>query len=252
MRDWPPSPIARSSKHCTANTGHRTSPYTCTLRRYFFHDSWNILDTATICCVVVALPFRLQARFGGEGETNAGAGAGDDSTRDVNGVSMFSETGSFFMAQVLFAAAAPLLFSRILSLSQIDDTLGTMTQIIWTMLSHLARFSVFVAVLVASFALAFRVIFSTCDDGSHLSDEYGSYLDACLTMFKALLGDFSFDGFKSASEMCYVPAWVEDAGVVLLVVYLIIMSILLLNLLIAILATVHSEVHADVYGRHRR
>lgn len=152
-----------------------------------------------------------------------------------------SQQGQFFIAQVLLASSAPLLFACILSLSQIDDTLGLLTQITWTMFSHLARFSAFVIVNIASFAVTFNELFFTCSEGSALNEAYGTFTDACLTMFRAMLGDFDFDNFKLVGQ-CNRPPQAEVAGVGLLVFYLAIMSILLLNLLIAVLSTVHAEV----------
>lgn len=40
-----------------------------------------------------------------------------------------SPQANFFMAQLLLALSSPLLFARVLFLSQIDDTLGPMTQV---------------------------------------------------------------------------------------------------------------------------
>lgn len=72
------------------------------------HDTWNLLDISSIIFVVVAFIFRLRGltRFGGPEEP------GDD----------------FFFAQFFLAWSAPLLFSRLLLLSQIDGTLGPMIQ----------------------------------------------------------------------------------------------------------------------------
>lgn len=199
--------------------------------RYLFYDAWNILDTTTIMCVMAAFVFRVIAQRQARGPPpNEG---GED------------EPSSFYLAQVLLAASAPLLFARILALSQIDDTLGPMTQIIWTMLSHLARFSVFVVVVTASFAVTFLVLVASCDDDHVLTTAYGNFADAYLSMFRAMLGDFDFDTLEFASE-CGLPSLTESALVGLLVLYLVIMSILLLNLLIAILSTVHAEVSGCV------
>lgn len=146
------------------------------------------------------------------------------------------------MGQVLLASTAPLLFARILSLSQIDSTLGPMTQIIWTMLSHLVRFSVFIAVLISSFALTFHALLGGCESGN---EAYDTLSDAHLTMFKAMLGEFEFDDFLGDGK-CYPPL-TEEAATVLLVVFLVVVAILLMNLLIAVLSTVHSEVSSCLF-----
>lgn len=71
-------------------------------RRYVFYDTWNFLDTSTICCILVAFIFRMIA---------------------------LQEESVLFHAQFFYALSAPLLFSRLLVLSQIDATLGPMTQV---------------------------------------------------------------------------------------------------------------------------
>lgn len=164
-----------------------------------------------------------------------------DANVGVSEITPIDERGAFFTAQVLLAVAAIPFFARILSLSQIDSTLGPMTQIIWTMLSHLGKFAVFTAVLMASFALTFHVIFHTCEDGAELDEAYGTFSRAYLTMFRAMLGEFHFDTLETTGA-CQHPSWGESVGAPLLVIYLAIMSILLLNLLIAVLSTAHAEV----------
>lgn len=62
------------------------------------------------------------------------------------------------------------------------------------MISHLARFSVFVIVIMTSFALAFSVLFMRCyDENTKLDSAYGSLSSSILTMFQAMLGDFDFE-----------------------------------------------------------
>lgn len=209
-----------------------------------------MLDSSTILCVAGAFVFRMIALRG-----VGGANQKDDNnpiSDNAMGTPPREVQGPFLWAQVLLAVSAIPLFARILSLSQIDHTLGPMTQIIWTMLSHLGKFSVFVAVLMASFALTFHVLFYTCEDSNStredglLYESFNTFGDSYLTMFKAMLGDFDFDSFKYANQ-CYRPEWAEEVGVTLLVLYLAIMAILLLNLLIAVLSTAHAEVR-DEFG----
>lgn len=115
-------------------------------------------------------------------------------------------------------------------------------QIIWTMLSDLLRFSVFLIVFIASFGASFYILFSDCS--GEPNEAYGSLARSTLTMFKAMLGDFDFDEFASPGD-CDRPSWANAAGTGLLVSYLVIMLVLLLNLLIAVLSTRHAEVHAN-------
>lgn len=113
------------------------------------------------------------------------------------------------------------------------------------MLSHLARFSVFLFVVMASFALAFHAMFFTCDGDLEpdLHDAFGTFWSSLLTMFQAMFGGFGFDLFNEA-DACNRPSWAYDASVWMLVGYEVIMAILLLNLLIAVLSTVRSYLAA--------
>lgn len=195
-----------------------------------FQDAWNILDISTILLVGAAFACRYVDLHNG---TEALGGVGDGSSTTL--------TQAGFLAQMFLAISALPLFARILSLSQIDSTLGPMTQIILTMLSHLGKFSVFVAVLLASFALTFHALFHTCEKGHLLDEAYGTFSDAYLTMFRAMLGDFDFERLQSAST-CSIPQWMETIGIALFVLYLATTTVLLLNLLIAVLSTAHTEV----------
>ncbi|CAM9784847.1 unnamed protein product, partial [Scytosiphon promiscuus] len=198
-------------------------------RRYVGNDTWNVLDALTVVCVLVAFIARLLAmpRFGGPSEP----------------------AGSFFLAQFFLAASAPLFFARLLLLPQIDGTLGPMTQIIWKMLSQTLRFSVFLVIFMASFALSFQSLFHGCDNDSMLGESFGHFHQALVVVFGAPLGDFSFhELFDEAADQCPDhPAsnWVGDAGTLLLVAYLVVMAVILFNLLIAILSTAHFEVHKN-------
>ncbi|CAM9398894.1 unnamed protein product, partial [Laminaria digitata] len=149
---------------------------------------------------------------------------------------------AFFIARFFLAAIAPLLFARVLSLAQVDKYLGPMTQIIWAMLFHLVRFSLFMLVVMVSFALAFYSIYNTC--GDEFDSAYGTFGSSLLTMFKAMLGGaYSYSG-PEVYMKC--PPGKYDAGTTLLVLYMVTMAILLLNLLIAVLSTVHNTVHDRV------
>ncbi|CAB1096081.1 unnamed protein product [Ectocarpus sp. CCAP 1310/34] len=198
------------------------------ITRYLFYDTWNLLDTLTLSTVFLAFIFRLLGirEFGGP------ADPGD----------------YFFVAQFFLAASAPLLFARLLRLSQIDSTLGPMIQIIWRMLSQTLRFGVFIVVVMAGFALAFNAVFGSCDAGSDLDESYGSFGTAFLTVFKAPLGEFKFEDFDDVGGQCPYnpsPGRASDAGTFLLVAYLVVLAVVMLNLLIAVLSTAHGEVYAN-------
>lgn len=115
------------------------------------------------------------------------------------------------------------------------------------MLSHLARFSVFLVVVMASFAVAFHALFFACEkqQAADLVEYFGSFWTSLLFLFRAMFGDIDFSIFKDADLCSNNPRWAYDVSVWLLVVYLVIMSILLMNLLIAILTTVHADVYAN-------
>lgn len=55
------------------------------------------------------------------------------------------------------------------------------------MMFHLVRFSLFMLVVMLSFALAFYSIYNTCV-GAELDSAYGTFGSSLLTMFKAMLG----------------------------------------------------------------
>ncbi|CAM9548053.1 unnamed protein product, partial [Ectocarpus fasciculatus] len=198
------------------------------ITRYLFYDTWNLLDTLTLSTVFLAFIFRLlgMREFGGP------ADPGD----------------YFFVAQFFLAVSAPLLFARLLRLSQIDNTLGPMIQIIWRMLSQTLRFGVFIVVVMAGFALAFNAVFGSCNAGSFLDESYGSFGTAFLTVFKAPLGEFAFEDFDDVGGQCPgnpSPGRASDAGTFLLVAYLVVLAVVMLNLLIAVLSTAHGEVNAN-------
>lgn len=56
------------------------------------------------------------------------------------------------------------------------------------MLFHLVRFSLFMLVVMLSFALAFYALFNTCGEGSEILSIYGTFGSSLLAMFEAMLG----------------------------------------------------------------
>ena len=65
------------------------------------------------------------------------------------------------------------------------DRISHLPQIIWAMLFHLARFSVFMLLLMAGFALAFYSLYAECD--GDLGTAFSTPGVALLSMFKAML-----------------------------------------------------------------
>ncbi|CBN74319.1 Transient Receptor Potential Channel. Partial sequence [Ectocarpus siliculosus] len=197
---------------------------------YVFYDTWNFLDTSTIGCLLVTFVFRMIA---------------------------LDDDFFLFHAQFFYAASAPLLFSRLLVLSQIDATLGPMTQVIWRMISDTLRFSAFISVVMLSFALAFHAVFHTCgefedptcntndDPDFPLRDAFGTFGRSFVTVFSAALGGPDFELYEAAGSecRCKLPDGAQEAGIFLMVVYMVIMAVVLLNLLIAVLSTAHSKVY---------
>ncbi|CAM9807163.1 unnamed protein product [Ectocarpus sp. 6 AP-2014] len=198
---------------------------------YVFYDTWNFLDTSTIGCLFVTFVFRMIA---------------------------LDDDFFLFHAQFFYAASAPLLFSRLLVLSQIDATLGPMTQqVIWRMISDTLRFSAFISVVMLSFALAFHAVFHTCgefedptcntndDPDFPLRDAFGTFGRSFVTVFSAALGGPDFELYEAAGSecRCKLPDGAQEAGIFLMVVYMVIMAVVLLNLLIAVLSTAHSKVY---------
>ena len=84
---------------------------------------------------------------------------------------------------------------------------------------------------MASFALAFHAVFSTCKEDTasdkDLYAAFGTFWFALLTTFESMLGSFDFDLFREDNNACSRPQMAND-----------VMAILLLNLLIAVLSTV--------------
>ncbi|CAM9206508.1 unnamed protein product [Ectocarpus fasciculatus] len=213
-------------------TGNRFNRMVSAFTRYVFYDTWNFLDTSTIGCILVAFIFRMIA---------------------------LDDQFFLFHAQFFYALSAPLLFSRLLVLSQIDGTLGPMTQVIWRMMSHTLRFAAFIAMVMLSFALAFHAVFHTCgeykdpectidDDADFLlRDAFGSFGDSFVTVFTFALGGPDFEAFQLAGSdcRCDLPEGARNAGIFLLVVYMITMTVVLLNLLVAVLSTTHGKVYAN-------
>lgn len=59
-------------------------------------------------------------------------------------------------------------------------------------MSQTIRFSAFLVIFMASFALSFQSLFHGCDDDSVLGESFGHFHQALVVVFGAPLGDFSF------------------------------------------------------------
>lgn len=124
------------------------------------------------------------------------------------------------------------------------------------MLTELATFSVVLLLVMLGFSTCFWALYGNesiavdydCGSSEHsLNVAFGTFGDSLLTLFGAMLGNFSFMEFYETEidgEVCSLKTY-RDAGVVLLVVYLIIMAVMLLNLLIAVLSTAHAAVYRN-------
>ncbi|CAN0140980.1 unnamed protein product, partial [Scytosiphon promiscuus] len=216
---WSFSPSLNKNPHGDPWTNRMVSA----LARYVFYDTWNFLDTLTILCIVVAFVYRIIA---------------------------LDDESSLFYAQFFLALSAPLLFSRLLVLSQIDSTLGPMTQVIWRMMSQTLRFSAFIAMVMLSFALAFFALFHTCDSDSSecgLNDAFGSFGSSFVTVFSSAFDGPDFDVFDQAASDCGCdrPEAARLAGISMMVAYMVVMALVLLNLFVAVLSTAHDEVYVN-------
>ncbi|CAM9341169.1 unnamed protein product, partial [Choristocarpus tenellus] len=187
----------------------------------YFSDVWNWMDVALLLCLTIAL-FSRATGLAIEGSGDGGSGS-----------------DALFVSQLFLDVSAPLLFWRILFLAQVNTTLGPLVQTIFLMCRELLMFGAVIITIMLGFSSAFYAFFGGNSGIIHDPplEGFSTYTNTVLTMFRAMLGDFSFEDFSEAEY--------GDVGKVLLVVYLTIMSIMLLNLLIAVLSTVHSEVNTN-------
>ncbi|CAM9217354.1 unnamed protein product [Choristocarpus tenellus] len=207
----------------------------------YFGDRWNFLDMALVVFIVVGFVLRMVAKESSDP----------------------SNSSALVPAQVLLAISAPLLFSRILFLVQINSTLGPMVPIIFAMIEELLQFAVLLLVVLVGFAITFWALFdphvsvlfvdyecpanvSTNSPAFYhpLQGYYGDFFTSVETMFQAMLGSFDFSAFDQYDGCEKTP--LSNVGKVLLMIYLVIMAILLLNLLIAVLSTAHSNIYSNV------
>ncbi len=112
------------------------------------------------------------------------------------------------------------------------------------------RFSVFIAIFMCAYALAFHALFFECAEGTEIGENFGTFAMALLFVFQAPFGVFDFAIFDRVDDDCpHLPAHVRarahDVGIVLLVAYIVVMALIIFNLLIAILSTTHREVRAQ-------
>ncbi|CAM9436038.1 unnamed protein product [Discosporangium mesarthrocarpum] len=183
--------------------------------RHYFSDLWNQMDILILLLLTSASVSRLVAVTQGP---------------KIRGG---TEWDAQFVAKLLFAICAPLLFSRILFYFQIFRKQGPMIQVIFRMLWLLVNFGVLMVVVMQGFAAAFLGLFPSLE-------LFTSFDNALLTLFRAMLGDFDFDEFSD------LPNAQQNVGIALMVVYLVVMAVTLINLLIAVIVTEHRKVHDDI------
>ncbi|CAM9941728.1 unnamed protein product, partial [Choristocarpus tenellus] len=207
----------------------------------YFGDRWNFLDLMLVVFIIVGFVLRIVAK----------------ESSDPN------NSSALVPAQVFLAVSAPLLFSRILFLIQVNSTLGPMVPVIFAMIGELLQFAVLLSVVLVGFAITFWALFNpsysvlfidyncpanvstTSPSFYHpLQDDFGDFFTSLATMFQVMLGNFNFSIFDEYED-CEKPP-LSSVGKILLVIFLIIMAILLLNLLIAVLSTAHSNIYSNV------
>eukprot|EP01084_Bolivina_argentea_P123568 218973_1 len=129
---------------------------------------------------------------------------------------------------ILWSIGTVTLWLRIINFFVLSHKLGPLVQMIFNMMGDVIRFFVIMGVLFFAFTMC---LMYTMGD---IYDAFDSPLNAGITLFRALLGDFDFDGFKDDDHTT------DEAllffGLLMMLIYLIIGSIVLLNLLIAIMA----------------
>merc|ERR1719197_70453 len=72
--------------------------------------------------------------------------------------------------------------------------------------------------------------------------DFASYQKSLITMFKASLGDFSFEEFWQIQN----DTLTQTFGILMLIIFLFVCAIMLLNLLIAILADTYTRVQTEM------
>merc|ERR1712113_1180198 len=106
---------------------------------------------------------------------------------------------------------------------------------IFRMLNDIATFFEIMLVLFLAFAMCLMFILGD------VLDEFASPAIACITLFRALLGDFDFDNLAGAN----VSTGILYFGYGIVIFYLVIGSLVLLNLLIAMMAKTFDAIEED-------
>eukprot|EP00752_Nemacystus_decipiens_P011600 g10301.t1 len=136
--------------------------------------------------------------------------------------------------QTLYALSVPLLFSRVLFFAQILRFQGPIIQVIFSMISELAKFGIIIVIIMFGFAMSFYALFRDVDTFGH----------TFLTLFKGMLGEVGFFDEFQDNEF-------DEVATALFVIYLVVISIMLLNLLIAVLSTAHATVQGKAEQEFR-
>ena len=136
---------------------------------------------------------------------------------------------------ILWGIATITLWLRIVNFFILSHSLGPMVAMIFRMLSDIATFFEIMLILFLAFAMCLMFIL-----GDVLSD-FESPAIACITLFRALLGDFDFDNLADAN----VSEGILYFGYGIVIFYLVIGSLVLLNLLIAMMAKTFDTIEED-------
>eukprot|EP01006_Ploeotia_vitrea_P037380 TRINITY_DN66125_c3_g1_i1.p1 TRINITY_DN66125_c3_g1~~TRINITY_DN66125_c3_g1_i1.p1 ORF type:complete len:920 (+),score=537.65 TRINITY_DN66125_c3_g1_i1:235-2994(+) len=180
----------------------------------YFSSGWNILDIT----IYVSFVFIAFARI---------------ATRDVTDGDDTETHGALYRLQssyvALMAVNSVLLWVRVSFIFAIHPTVGPLLRMMERMLTDLKNFLVLMALFIAGFALAMH--FMLADK----QDDYRSWSNTILTLFRALLGDFDYDWGTADRTL-------QDFAELLFSAYLIISNIMLLNMLIAMMSDSYAKV----------
>eukprot|EP00937_MAST-01D_sp_MAST-1D-sp2_P000310 g310.t1 len=173
-----------------------------------------------------------------------------------------------FVAYRVLSINCIVLWIRLTSLLSVSSSLGPFIRMMFMMYEDMAKFFVILFMYIFGFAGTFFVWFHDIKSSDDISTAavsatnttstarrllggggrdsaaadssdgpYSNYAKTILELFKASLGDFSYD------ELWAIPSWgTQYFGIALLTLFLFIGAVMLLNLLIAILADTYTKV----------
>jgi len=142
---------------------------------------------------------------------------------------------------IAFCSAGVLVWVRLLQLVvPVYHSLGPLLTTTAAMVSEVVAFVFPYIVVLSGFATLMTGVYADSVTG------YSSWIESMLTLFAAMLGDFSFDAFevdKTTGDA--MPGHMTIFGQVVLVLYLVMVAILLLNLLLAIMLNRYKPEEAE-------